>query len=180
MPTLVIMRGLPWTGKSHRAKEIYDAETLADRKHIFSTDDYFHTEVKPDKPDEYSFDRRYLRHAHKWNLLRVQDAIHWSAGLIVVDNTNTTASEPKPYVEYAHINGYDIRIEEPTSPQWLEIAPLLLDKKANKKAIKEWAVKLELGSKETHNVPAYAIEKMMWRWQPNLTVQQILDAPSYS
>jgi hypothetical protein len=110
----------------------------------------------------------------------VQDAIHWERPLIIVDNTNTTASEPKPYVDYAHINGYDIRIEEPTSPQWLEIRPLLLAKKDNKKAIKEWAVKLAEGSKETHNVPFYAIERMMFRWRNNLTVQEVLDAPDFS
>ena len=171
---LIIMRGLPWTGKSTRAKELAGEDGL-----VFSTDDFFHTEVKPDEPEVYSFDRRYLRQAHKWNLLRVQDAIHWEKPLLIVDNTNTTSSEAKPYVEYAHINRYTIQIEEPTSPHWLEIKPLLLNKKDNKKAIKAWAVKLAMGSKETHNVPAYAIEKMMWRWQNNITVQQILEAPVF-
>jgi len=170
--TLIIMRGLPWTGKSYRAKELAGNEGI-----IFSTDDYWYTQVKPESPEEYSFNPRLLHVAHKWNQLRAQDAIHWAKPLIIIDNTNTTASEPKPYVDYAHINGYKICIEEPTSPRWMEIRTLLLDKRNNKKALKQWAVTLAEGSQETHNVPAYAIERMIWRWQNNLTVDQILNSP---
>jgi len=117
--------------------------------------------------------------AHKWNLLRAQRAIEQGQPLIIIDNTNTTPSEPKPYVEYAKLHewqNYKICIEEPTSPQWKEIAPLLLRKKENKKALKDWAMKLAEGSKENHNVPHFAIEKMMWRWHNNLTVEEILSS----
>lgn len=171
MKTLIIMRGLPWTGKSYRAKELAGETGV-----IFSTDEYWHTQVKPERPEEYSFDRRLLPTAHKWNQLRAQDAINWSKPLIIIDNTNTTAAEAKPYVEYGYINDYEIRIEEPTSPQWLAIRPLLANKKSCKKELREWAAKLAKGSQETHNVPAFAIEQMMWRWQNGLTVDQILDS----
>lgn len=171
--TLIVMRGLPWTGKSTRAKELLGSSVGS--KGIFSTDEFFYIKVKPDNPKEYSFDRGYLGAAHKWNLLRVQNAINWSFPLVIVDNTNTTLSEPRSYVEYAHINGYNICIEEPTSPQWLEIALLLLNKKSNKKALKKWAVKLAEGSKDTHGVPHFAIERMMWRWETNMTVDRILN-----
>jgi len=172
---LIIMRGLPWCGKSYRAKELKGNTGV-----IYSTDEFFYTQVKPECPDEYSFVPRYLGTAHKWNLLRAQKSIEQGVPLIIIDNTNTTASEPKAYVEYAVAQGYEVKIEEPTSPRWLDIAALLRDKKNNKKALKEWAFKLEEGSKETHNVPAFAIEKMMWRWEPDLTVEQILAAPSLS
>ncbi|CAE7860245.1 PYRB [Symbiodinium microadriaticum] len=167
--TLIVMRGLPWTGKSTRAKELAGDSGL-----IYSTDDYWYEVNKPDKPDEYSFNPRMLHHAHKWNQLRAQRSIDMGEPLIIIDNTNTTPSEPKEYVQYASWQDYNICIEEPTSPQWGEIAPLLLDKRGNKKALKEWAAKLEEGSKENHNVPAFAIEKMMWRWHNNLTVEEIL------
>jgi hypothetical protein len=163
------MRGLPWTGKSTRAKELAGDDGV-----ILSTDDYWYTQVKPEKPDEYSFNATLLRRAHEWNQQRAKDAIDAGKPLVIIDNTNTTASEPKPYVEYAHGCGYEICIEEPTSPQWLEIAPLLQDTRANKKALKAWAAQLAEGSLETHSVPAFAIEKMMWRWQCNLTLDQIL------
>lgn len=170
--TLIVMRGLPWTGKSYRAKEL-----AGDKGVILSTDDYWYTQVKPEKPDEYSFNPRLLRQAHEWNQERAfQSIVHFNEELVIIDNTNTTASEPKPYVEYAHGCGYKICIEEPTSEQWLAIAPLLQDTRANKKALKEWAARLAEGSLETHSVPAFAIEKMMWRWQCNLTVDQILSS----
>jgi|LSQX01.2.fsa_nt_gb adenylate kinase family enzyme len=168
--TLVIMRGLPWTGKSYRAKELAGEEGV-----IFSTDDYWYTQVKPDCPEEYSFNPRLLAVAHKWNQLRAQDAIHWEKPLIIIDNTNTTAREfCCTYVCYAHINEYKICIEEPTSDRWAEIRQLLRDKKANKKLLKEWAKKLEEGSRETHSVPAYAIERMMWRWECDLNPEEVL------
>ena len=168
--TLIIMRGLPWCGKSYRAKEL-----AGDSGVIFSTDEYWYKVNYPDKPDEYNFNQRFLGAAHKWNQLRAQRAIDMSTPLIIIDNTNTIASEPKPYVQYAHWQGYKICIEEPTSERWLEIRELLKAKKANKKALKDWAGKLAEGSKETHNVPFFAIEKMMWRWHSDLTVDDILN-----
>lgn len=168
---LIIMRGLPWTGKSYRAKELAGDDGI-----IFSTDDYWYEVNFPDKPEEYSFNRNYLGAAHKWNQLRAHRAIDVGTPLIIIDNTNTTASEAKPYVQYAHWQDYKICIEEPTSERWLEIANLLLRKRDNNKALKEWAKKLADGSVETHSVPFWTIEKMMWRWHFNLTVQEILDS----
>jgi len=167
---LIIMRGLPWTGKSYRAKEL-----AGETGEIFSTDDYWYQVNYPDKPDEYSFNPRFLGAAHKWNLLRAQRAVDMGSKLIVIDNTNTVASEPFPYVQYATWQNYKICIEEPTSERWLEIRELLKRKRDNKKALKQWAVDLAEGSKETHNVPFFAIERMMWRWQCDLTVDQILN-----
>ena len=175
MKTVIIMRGLPWTGKSTRAKELAGEEGL-----IFCTDDFFYTKVESSKPEEYSFDRGYLHHAHKWNLLRFQDAVHWEKPLLIVDNTNVTPSEPKAYVEYAQINGYEIRIEEPTSPQWLAIRPLLYNKKANQQALKEWALKLAEGSKDTHGVPFFVVERRMWKWWNDLTVERILKSSDFN
>lgn len=174
MKTLIVMRGLPWTGKSYRAKELAGTEGV-----IYSTDEYWYKVNRPDRPDEYSFSPRFLGEAHKWNLLRAQRSIEEGHPLIVIDNTNTTAQEPRPYVEYAAGQEYNICIEEPTSDRWLEIRALLDDRRANKKALKDWAYKLAEGSKETHSVPQWSIERMMWRWQNGLTVEQILSAPAY-
>jgi hypothetical protein len=168
------MRGLPWTGKSYRAKELAGTQGV-----IYSTDEYWYKVNFPEKPDEYSFNPRFLSHAHKWNLLRAQKSIEENHPLIIIDNTNTTAAEAKPYVEYAHGQAYNIAIEEPTSDRWLEIRKLLENRRENKKALKEWALKLSEGSKETHDVPQWAIERMMWRWVNGLTVDQILAAQNY-
>lgn len=171
--TMIIMRGLPWTGKSTRAKELAGNDGL-----IYSTDEYWYKINFPDKPEEYSFNQRFIGEAHKWNQLRAQKAVEDGKDLIIIDNTNTTAPEAKSYVDYAFYQDYKICIEEPTSPRWLEIRALLQNKKQNKKLLKEWAYKLSEGSKETHDVPFWTIEKMMWRWQNDLTVEQILAASS--
>jgi predicted kinase len=167
--TLIIMRGLPWTGKSYRAKEL-----AGDTGVIYSTDEYWYKIRHPDKPDHYSFNPRYLGDAHHWNQLRAQKSIEEGHPLIIIDNTNCTSSEPRRYVEYALAQDYSIRICEPTSDRWLEIADLLLNKKDNKKELKEWAVKLAEGSKETHGVPAWSIERMMWRWHNGITPDSIM------
>lgn len=170
MKKLIIMRGLPWTGKSYRAKELAGDDGV-----IFSTDDYWYKMNFPDKPDEYSFNRNYLGAAHKWNQLRAHRAIDIGTPLIVIDNTNTTISEAKPYVEYAHWQDYNICIEEPTSDRWSVIAQLLQSKRANSDALKEWSITLAEGSKEKHSVPFWAIQRMMWRWHCNVTVEEILN-----
>ena len=169
--TLIIMRGLPFTGKSTRAKEL-----AGDTGLIFSTDDYWYEVNFPEKPDEYSFNRNRLHMAHKWNLIRAQRAMEQGQPLIIIDNTNTTQKEfCCDYAKYAHWQGYNICIKEPTSPQWVDIAPLLLNKKANKKELKNWAAKLAEGSKENHNVPQFAIERMMWRWECDLLPENVMD-----
>jgi len=171
---LVIMRGLPWCGKSYTAKQI-----AGDVGVVYATDDYFYTEVDPHAPDVYNFVPRFLAYAHKWNFIRATLQINIGHPLVIIDNTNTTASEPKKYVEYALCQDYEVEIQEPTSDRWQEIRELLQRKKECKKELREWAAKLAEGSKETHNVPQFAIEKMMWRWENDLTVDQIVAAPDY-
>jgi len=174
---LIVLRGLPWTGKSYRAKQLLE-EAAKDgiQGLIFSTDDYWHQVNYPDKPDEYSFNPRFLAYAHKWNQLRAHRAIDIGEKLIIIDNTNTVASEfCCGYAKYAHFQDYKICIEEPTSERWLEIREILKNKRANKKLLKNWAVTLAEGSKGIHNVPFFAIERMMWRWENNLDPDFILN-----
>lgn len=166
------MRGIPWTGKSYTAKQL-----LAESGHegfIFSTDEFWYKVNKPDLPEEYSFNPRLLGDAHHWNQQRTFRQIELGWPLLIIDNTNTMYDEFKVYVDYAIPQGYDIKIQEPTSERWLEIARLLEDKRGNKDALKQWANVLAEGSKETHSVPFWAIEKMMWRWETNDQVHQKL------
>ena len=170
--TLIIMRGLPYSGKSYRAKEL-----AGETGQIFSTDEFWYVVNKPEKPDEYSFNQRFLEQAHKWNQLRAQRRIDMGDPLIVIDNTNTTTKEfCCSYARYAHWQDYQIKIEEPTSPWWLEIRELLKNKRTNKKVLKEWAIKLADGSQATHRVPVFAIERMMWRWECDLVVEDVLES----
>jgi hypothetical protein len=177
---LIILRSLPFCGKSFRAKQLLEEYASNGQNGVvYSTDEYFYKILKPDKPNEYSFNARFLHDAHRWNRVRAQKAIEEGVTPIIIDNTNTMAPEFKNYVVYAQAQDYNIRIEEPTTDYWLEIRELLKNKRANKNKLKEWAKVLEEGSRETHSVPFFAIERMMWRWECDLTVDQILNSTDY-
>jgi tRNA uridine 5-carbamoylmethylation protein Kti12 len=177
---LYILRGLPWCGKSYLAKQLlaeYKARGVEGVIH--STDEYFYKIRHPHEPEKYSYHPHFIVDAHRWNQQRSFRLIEMGHPLIIIDNTNTLPREAKPYVEYALPQDYVVRIEEPTSDRWKEISLLLYRKNDNEQKLKDWSYVLEQGSKETHSVPAWAIQRMMWRWHNNMTVQDVLDAPAY-
>lgn len=165
---MLIMRGFPSTGKSYRAVRTGGL--------VLSTDDYWYQVNRPEKPREYSFDRQLLGKAHGWNQKRAREAVDSGEPLIVIDNTNTVASEfCCQYGVYAVANGYLLRIEEPTSSVWKEISPLLSDKEKNREELVRWAGVLAGLSAKTHNVPAHVIEQMMWRWECDLDADRVME-----
>lgn len=174
---MVILRGLPSCGKSYRANQLVE-EAAKDGVEavIFSTDEYWYKILKPELPDEYSFNLSYLADAHKWNKRRTQRAIELGHPYIIVDNTNITSKVfCCDYLKYAHCQEYACSIEEPTSNHWKEIRELLYRKKQNEEQLKSWAAKLAEISLKTHKVPQWSIERMMWKWENNLEVSKILD-----
>jgi hypothetical protein len=173
---LILMRGLPFCGKSYTANEVLDEFQLVNGADgvILSTDEYFYTVIHPEKPKEYSFDLKLLGRAHQWNQRRATKYMMDQCPLIIIDNTNTVISEMRPYAEEGFLQGYDIKIQEPTSERWLEIHELLQDKDKNIKELLVWAKKLAEGSKETHSVPLSAFERMIKRWHNNVTVEELL------
>lgn len=166
---LIILRGLPCCGKSTRAAQ------LKGNGAIFSTDEFFYKFVNPESPERYDFDPQLLGEAHRWNRLRAYTAMDYGVSPVIIDNTNTTQREfCCAYLRYANAHGYTIQIEEPDSPQWKEVRPLLNDIQANRDALKDWANKLAEMSVGIHDVPAFAIERMMWRWENLPSVPELL------
>src|SRR5690348_10948558 len=96
MNKLVVMRGLPGSGKSTLAKKIYD-EFIRFKKTsvICSTDDFFIVD------GEYRFDPKKLGHNHRQNFLKAQQAVIDCINCVIIDNTNTTLKEVRPYAEIA-------------------------------------------------------------------------------
>lgn len=171
---LILMRGLPSAGKSYRAAELVKLVKTVEGGLILSTDEFWYKMNKPDLPEEYSFNPRYLGEAHYWNQQRAMRKIEVGHPLLVIDNTNTTLNEMIPYAQHAHWQDYEVSIEEPTSEWWLKLRPLLRDKKNNKDELREIAGELAKRSEATHRVPQWSIEKMMWRWE-EFSVEDLLN-----
>ena len=102
MKQVLIMQGVPGSGKSTRAKEL--AEKGGDSA-IVSADNYFMSS------GEYKFNLSEIGLAHQ-ECLR-QYISHLQKGekeTIIVDNTNTQAWECSPYVALAAAYGYDCKL----------------------------------------------------------------------
>jgi len=117
---------------------------------VLSTDDFFMAGGK------YEYDPEGIGYAHDWNQDRALKAMQKGISPIVIDNTNVEAWEAKPYVYMAIQYGYKVEIREPNTP-W----------KFNAE---------ELAKRNTHGVPKDVIDKMITKWQPDITVGDILNA----
>lgn len=135
--TLILMRGVPGSGKSTLAKQLVGEFGV-----IFSTDDFF---TAPS--GEYGWHAHLIGTAHKWNQNRAGNALDCGVSLAIIDNTNTTLKELKPYLEMGYRNNYTIAIAEPT-PGWEYNAEILAEK-------------------NIHGVPQSTIEKMLARFVPH-------------
>jgi len=101
---VIIMRGIPGSGKSTYIEEKFDKNTTK----ICSADNYF-----VDKNGVYKFDVTKLNDAH---LQCMRDYLYGlilsSTDTVVVDNTNIRPEEYTPYVQVALAMGMDVEIIE--------------------------------------------------------------------
>lgn len=102
---MVIMRGLPGSGKTTKAHQI-----AGDRGVVFSTDDFFM------EGGEYRFDPKQIGANHAKNQERARQACEDGISPIVIDNTNTQKWEARPYVEMARKYSYHVRFVEADAP----------------------------------------------------------------
>lgn len=96
MKKVIILRGLPGSGKSTKAKTFGGV--------VVSADHYF------EKTGTYIFDRTKLGSAHGECRSAFEKHITNGEPIIVVDNTNVTKREYLPYAKYAVDHGYEIEI----------------------------------------------------------------------
>ena len=163
------MRGLPACGKSHTARELAGEHGV-----VCETDAYFHSEVGDD-PEHYDYHEELLEESRRWNFERFARAVDAGAHPVVVDRGGGRSLETQKYARLAIEHGYEVRLAEPTSPWWNEIAVLLKYKRYTKPVLMEWAAVLTKMSRATHRVPETDIRRRMSRWKHDLTVQEILD-----
>ena len=98
---LIILRGLPGSGKTSFAKYMFS-------NNVFEADQYFY-----DKDGNYNFDASKLHAAHLDCQKRVEDLMKMSettqyGSEIVVSNTATTEKELKPYYDLAEKYDYKV------------------------------------------------------------------------
>lgn len=199
----IIMRGLSGSGKSYTAKEVLKqyGEDLDPSNHIFGADDYFILDILKEKQDKRDrgedIDEKYyselepeiyranwsvdkLRAAHDWNFRRFKNALSHNITPIIIDNTNVQAWEMENYVIAAKKAGYNIFVQEPTSPWWQDHAHMLSDKGKHGRELEDFARFLaghhhgmadKYGVKggNEHGVPLTTLRKKIRQWQPNLT-----------
>jgi predicted kinase len=135
MGKVIIMRGLPGSGKSTMADRLAEENGGV----IFSTDNYFMHN------GNYLFDASKLGAAHAWNQRKYQEALERGEEYVIVDNTNTTMREMRPYIKLAGYLGYSVEIMEPDNPERFHVDLCFV--------------------RNTHGVPFAAIENMLNRWQ---------------
>ena len=133
---LVLMRGLPGSGKSTVARAISSARNGAP---VRSTDDFFEL-----KTGSYVFEPKEIGPAHAWNQARVKADLAAGHAWVIVDNTNTQAWEMQPYRDMAKAYGYAVEVVS------------LFD---------GGCTDAELAARNAHGVPEATIARMRARWE---------------
>jgi NEDD4-binding protein 2 len=150
--TLVLMRGLPGSGKSSIAESLVGGSPshVVDKNGyrylygangvVCTTDSYFYDEWKPE--GSYMFDPARIGHNHGLNQAAVGNAMSMGIPTIVVDNTHVQKWETDAYVALAMENGYKIVV--------VEVPHVSIDL---------------CEMRNNHGVPRAALERMVNKWE---------------
>ena len=146
MPCLVIMRGLPGSGKSHYIRENWPEATPAafaptGWSTVVVSSDHFFTNFTT---GEYNFDISKLGEAHtKAQILGIR-SMQDGHETVIIDNTHSRHWEFALWLELADVFDYRVKI-------------VTVDAKLTPE---------ELAARNIHGAPAEVIAKMQQRWEP--------------
>ncbi|XP_008053779.1 NEDD4-binding protein 2 [Carlito syrichta] len=144
---LVLLRGLPGSGKSFLARTLQEDNPSGV---ILSTDDYFCVN------GQYQFDVKHLGEAHEWNQNRAKEAFEKKISPIIIDNTNLQAWEMRPYVALSQKHKYKVHFREPDT--WWKFKPK------------------ELARRNIHGVSKEKIIRMLEHYQRVVSVPIIMSS----
>jgi predicted kinase len=153
---LIIMRGLPGSGKSTRAKSLIENGVIHSTDSLIDeTGNYRDFFDKMKAENDFS----QLSNFHKKNLENAKESMNAGISPVIIDNTNIRVSDPREYILYALSIGYadeNIHFEDVgtsgLSPE-------------------------ELAQRNTHGVPLDVIKLMFDTYQSNgaLTLDKVLN-----
>lgn len=140
-PTVIILRGIPGSGKSSLGRDIQAVcKDRGVKCVVCSADLFFET------PRGYEFDVKKLDRAHKSSQETFRAATKDSrTRLIIVDNTNTQRWEYEPYETVAQRQGCAIEILEMHCPDAI--------------------TSMHMGMRNSHGVPVPKVVSMHLRWE---------------
>lgn len=147
---LVILRGLPGSGKSYLARRLVENTVSSQEYHrfIFSADDYFM------RRGVYQYDVSKISDAHTFNQQRAFEAMRRGVSPVIIDNTNTQIWEMRSYGMVGAQFSYIIEVLEPDTP---------------------WAFNWrELDRRNTHRVPQEKLREMLSRYERNITADKLI------
>ena len=105
-PSVIILRGLPGSGKSYLARNCQEVLSNPSQTAVISADNYF------SEDDTYSFNPLTAYKAHQYCLEQFLLALARGCKLIVIDNTNTQLWEYRLYTYLCDVLGYQCYILE--------------------------------------------------------------------
>lgn len=150
---LVLMRGLPGSGKSTEARMLCNEHLMSGgQTMVICSTDNFHMEG-----DKYVFKPDRLNEFHIKNQFFAQEFMLLGVELVVIDNTNIKRRDMLPYIDAAEECGYEIDeviIGEDYLVPGDEMTQQLID----------GYIKL-CATRNTHGVPLEVIERMARKFE---------------